>query len=525
MSEPTQKRFVIVGGGTAGWLAAFVLADAAKRKALPIAITVVESSKIPTIGVGEGTTAVFRMLLKNLGIDELEFLRETEATIKFGIRHKNWRGDGLHYDGPIDDPHQVIRPPTDAPSEYLNVYAVAAGRPLQDMHLFGPLMARDLSPYMRRADGSLLPLGPFHYAYHFDQALVGKYLKRKSAGVAIIDAVIQDVEHNEATGDIAALMLDNGQRLEGDFFIDATGFRRRLIGEAMGAQFVSYADALPVNRAMPFWLDIGEDAEIAPVTLSHALNSGWLWKIPTQKRYGCGYVYSDEYLTPEAAKAEVEALLGFPIEVRNDIKLNVGRIDKAWIGNCLALGLASSFLEPLEATSIHGTVVQLLLFAGRFLDNGPSTSAERDDYNARIAKQIDDFRSFINAHYCGGRSDTPFWRDFAGRRVHPDTRARLDLWRRAMPRREQFPSFLDGLPHVEAQLYYPVLDGLKLLDRRVAQAEMEKAPMLRDFARKTYDDLRREYAMAAGKAMGHAQFLRHARESGALALDIAAGGN
>ena len=109
MPEPAQKRFVIVGGGTAGWLAAFVLADAAKRKALPIAITVVESSKIPTIGVGEGTTAVFRMLLKNLGIDEMEFLRETEATIKFGIRHKNWRGDGLHYDGPIDDPHQVIR--------------------------------------------------------------------------------------------------------------------------------------------------------------------------------------------------------------------------------------------------------------------------------------------------------------------------------------------------------------------------------------------------------------------------------
>ncbi len=525
MSEPAQKRYVIVGGGTAGWLAAFVLADAAKRKKLPIAITVVESSKIPTIGVGEGTTAVFRMLLKNLGIDELEFLRETEATIKFGIRHKNWRGDGRHYDGPIDDPHQVIRAPAGAPSEYLNVYAVAAGRPLQDMHLFGPLMARDRSPYTQRDDGSLLPLGPFHYAYHFDQALVGKFLKRKSAGVTIVDAVIQDVERDAATGDIVALKLDNGQRLEGDFFIDATGFRRRLIGEAMGAKFVSYADALPVNRAMPFWLDIGEDEEIAPVTLSHALSGGWLWKIPTQKRYGCGYVYSDAHLTPETAKAEVEALLGRPIEVRNDIKLNVGRLDTAWIGNCLALGLASSFLEPLEATSIHGTVVQLLLFAGRFLGGGASTAAERDDYNVRVAKQIDDFRSFVNAHYCGGRSDTPFWRDFAAHRVHPDTRARLDLWRQAMPRREQFPTFLDGLPHVEAQLYYPVLEGLGLLDRRLAQAEMERAPALRDFARKTYDDLRREYAAAAGKAMGHAEFLKYARASGAAPLDIAAGQN
>ena len=526
MPEPTQKRYVIVGGGTAGWLAAFVLADAAKRKALPIAITVVESSKIPTIGVGEGTTAVFRMLLKNLGIDELEFLRETEATIKFGIRHKNWRGDGSHYDGPIDDPHQVIRAPAGAPSDYLNVYAVAAGRPLQDMHLFGPLMARDRSPYMRRADGSLLPLGPFHYAYHFDQALVGKFLKRKSTGVAIIDAVIQDVERDAATGDIAALKLDNGQRLEGDFFIDATGFRRRLIGEAMGAKFISYADALPLNRAMPFWVDIGEDEPIAPVTVAHALSSGWLWKIPTQKRYGCGYVYSDQHLTPDAAKLKSRRCSAIPSRcATTSRKINAGRLDKAWIGNCLALGLASSFIEPLEATSIHGTVVQLLLFTGHFLGSGASTAAERDDYNARVGRQIDDFRSFVNTHYCGGRSDTPFWRDFAAHRVHQETRARLDLWRQAMPRREQFPPFLNGLPHVETQLYYPVLDGLHLLDRRIAQAEMEKTPALRDFARKTYDDLRREYAAAAGKAMGHAEFLKYARESSAVALDIAAGQN
>ncbi len=512
LSEPISRRFVIVGGGTAGWLAAFVLADAAKRKALPIQLTVVESSKIPTIGVGEGTTAAFRMLLKNLGIDEMEFIRETEATIKFGIRHQNWRGDGKHYDGPIDDPHQVVRAPPGAPSDFLNVYSVAAGKPLADMHLFGPLMAKDRSPYAARKDGSLLPLGPFHYAYHFDQALVGKFLKRKSVGVAVIDALVEAVERDASTGDIAALKLDTGARLEGDFFIDATGFRRRLIGEAMGAKFVSYADSLPVNRAMPFWLDIGEGEEIAPVTLAHALDSGWMWKIPTQKRYGCGYVYSDAHQTPEGAKREIEALLGCAIEVRNDIKLNVGRLDEAWIGNCLGLGLASSFLEPLEATSIHGTVVQLLLFAGRFLKAGANDAAERADYNARIGRQIDDFRSFINLHYCGGRSDTAFWRDFAANRVHDETRARLESWTRTMPQREQFSSFLDGLPHVESQLYYPVLDGLGRLDRRLAQAEMEAAPKLRDFARATYGELRREYAGAAAQAVGHAAFLAMARE-------------
>ena len=514
MSDQHHRRFVIVGGGTAGWLAAFVLADAAKRKALPIQITMVESSKIPTIGVGEGTTAVFRMMLKNLGIDEMAFLRETEATIKFGIRHKNWRGDGKHYDGPIDDPHQVLRAPSGAPSDYLNVYAVAAGRPLQDMHLFGHLMARDKSPFAEKADGSLIAAGPFHHAYHFDQALVGRFLKKSSKGVAILDATIADVERDAQSGDIARLVFDDGRSLEGDFFIDATGFRRRLIGEAMGATFLSYADALPVNRAMPFWLDIPEGEEIAPVTLSHALNSGWMWKIPTQKRYGCGYVYSDAHATPDEAKREIEALLGMPIDVRNDIKLSVGRLDEAWRGNCLALGLASSFLEPLEATSIHGTVVQLLLFSTRFLSAKTPTQAERDDYNKRVGRQVDDFRTFINAHYCGGRSDTPFWRDFSANRVHAETRARLNLWEKAMPHHEQFIPFLDGLPHVEAQLYYPVLDGLALLDRRVAQAEMERAPAVRDFARGAYDDLRKEYAAAAARAMGHAAFLARARATG-----------
>lgn len=511
MSDPKQRRFVIVGGGTAGWLAAFVLADAAKRKGPPIAITMVESSKIPTIGVGEGTTAVFRMLLKNLGIDEMAFLRETEATIKFGIRHKNWRGEGTHYDGPIDDPHQVLRAPDGSPSEYLNVYASAAGRPLQDMHLFGHLMAQDKAPFAEKADGSLIAAGPFHYAYHFDQALVGRFLKRQAKGVTLLDATISGVERDAASGDITKLVFDDGQSLEGDFFIDATGFRRRLIGEAMGAKFLSYADALPVNRAMPFWLDIKEGEEIAPVTLSHALDAGWMWKIPTQKRYGCGYVYSDAHTSPEEAKREIETLLGRPIDVRNDIKLHVGRLDEVWRGNCLALGLASSFLEPLEATSIHGTVVQLLLFAGRFLKADPATPAERDDYNARVGRQVDDFRTFINAHYCGGRSDTPFWRDFSAHRLHAETKARLDQWQKTMPRSEQFTPFLDGLPHVEAQLYYPVLDGLKLLDRRVAQAEMEKSPKIRDFARGAYDSLRKEYSAAAAQAMGHAAFLARAR--------------
>jgi len=512
-----QSHFVVVGGGTAGWLAAFVLQDAARRQRLDAKVTVVESSKIPTIGVGEGSTAALRVLLRQMGIDEFEFLRDTGATIKYGIRHRDWRRLGHSYDGPIDDPHQVIAAPKGAPSEYLNVFGVAAGRKLADMHLFGPLMEQGKAPYARRADGSFVPLGPFHHAFHFDQALVGKYLKAKSRGVVIVDATVSGIERQGENGDILALMLDGGERLAGDFFIDATGFRKRIIGQELGAKWVSYAHELPVNRAMPFWLDIKPGEEIAPYTLAWAQGAGWLWRIPTQERYGCGYVYCDAYCSPDQAKHEIETVLGHPIEVRNDIKIDPGRLDAPWTANCLALGLASSFLEPLEATSIHGTIVQLMLFARDHLKAPAAmTAADRDAYNAKIGRQVDDFRTFINTHYVTERDDTPFWRDVRASRLHAETRERLAGWRRAMPQREDFGDFLGGLPHVEAQLHYPVLDGLGLLNRDVARAEMARSQSLRDFARDAVDGLTAEYRTAAGKAMGHAAFLRAVRDGATL---------
>jgi hypothetical protein len=510
-----SSHFVIVGGGTAGWLAALIIQDAARGKHLHLKISVIESSKIPTIGVGEGTTAVFRAMLQRFGFDELEFLRDTEATIKLGIRHRDWRRVGVTYDGPIDDPHQALSPPADAPSEYLNVYSVAAGRPVSEMHLFKHLMERRKSPYGRRKDGSLIPVGPFHYAYHFDQALVGRYLKKKSSDIAEIDGTVAGVEKNPTTGNINALTLEEGGTIAGDFFIDATGFRKRLICLEMGGTWRSYRAELPVNRALPFWLDIEEGEEIAPYTHAWAREAGWLWSIPTQKRYGCGYVYSDEFKTPDEARAEIEAALGRPIEPRNDIRFDVGRLDRAWIGNCLAVGLSSSFLEPLEATSIHGTVVQMLMFAGGFLrDAAQATDKQRDDYNSRVAHQVDDFRTFINMHYVSQRDDTPFWRFVRNESIHTDTEARLERWRHEMPRHEHFPQFLGGLPHVEAQLHYPVLDGLCLLDRRVAKAELAKLPSMRAFARKSVDSLVREYKQASSKALGHAEYLALARAAG-----------
>ena len=510
-----RAHFVVVGGGTAGWIAAFIIQDSARRKGLDIRISVLEPSKIPTVGVGEATTAAFRVLLKHFGIDEFEFFRKTEATFKLGIRHEDWRRKGFTYYGPIDDPHQVIAPPRGAPSDYLNVYAVAAGRPITDMHLFGPLLEQKKAPYARKPDGSLIPLGPFHHAYHFDQAKVGRFFASKSRGVEIVDAVVTGIHRDAETGHVSALELDNGQRLEGDFFIDATGFRKQLIVKEMQAPWISYAHELPVNRALPFWLDIKPGEEIANYTRAWAQDSGWMWMIPTQFRYGCGYVYSDEFSTPEQAKAEVERVLGREIEVRSDIRFQIGRLENAWIGNVLAVGLSSSFLEPLESTSIHGTIVQMMLFADRHL-KAPAdmTPDDRKDYNARVGRQVDDFRTFVNTHYLVERDDTPFWREVRAHRIHPETRERLAFWQTRMPRHEHFPENLFGLPHIQTQLHYPVLVGLGLLSQDLARKEMDKDPKLRQFAREAYEGLVREYREAARHALGHAEFLEIVRGMG-----------
>ena len=514
-------HFVIAGGGTAGWITAFIIQDSLRRNKLEGRVTVVEPSRIPTVGVGEASTAAFNVFLQHFGIDEFEFFRETGATFKLGIRHEDWRRKGYTYYGPIDDPHQVVKVPESTPTDFLNVYAVGEGKPVHDMHMFQPLLEQWKAPYGKKADGSLIRLGPYLHAYHFDQALVGKFLKAKSVGIEVADGVIDGVERDGATGDIKTLILDTGLRVDGDFFFDCTGFHKRLIVKELNAPWVSYAHELPVNRALPFWLDIKPGENIPTYTRAWAQEAGWMWQIPTQTRFGCGYVYSDAFRSPEEAKLEVERVLGREIEVRSDIKFQIGRLEKAWIGNVLAVGLSSSFLEPLESTSIHGTIVQMMLFAMHYL-KAPSamTENERADYNRRVGRQVDDFRTFVNTHYLTERDDTPFWKEVRANRIHPETRDRLARWQKEMPRHEDFPDFLAGLPHVQTQLHYPVLDGLGLLNRQVARAESMRNPKLHAFAARAYDGLVATYRDAAAQALTHADFLQQVRETSGAAPGV-----
>lgn len=494
------KHIAIVGGGTAGWLAALMLSHAVKKHSANTRITMVESSKKPTIGVGEGTTAVFRQALQHLGIDEFEFIRETGATIKYGIKHQNWRKLGHSYHGPIDDPNLISGLPCQMP--WLDVYAIATQKPVADVHLFQHLLNKNKAPYAY-IDQKLVPAGPFHYAFHFDQALAGTFLKSKATDIRHIDALVTGAKTNPHSGDIECLYLEDGAHLSADFYLDCSGFSRCVIKHT-DAKWQSYQHILPVNRAMPFWLDIAEDEEIEPITLARAQQAGWMWKIPTQQRYGCGYVYCDQHINPDQAQQEIESLLGCSIDPRADIKIEAGRLDQSWSKNCVALGLSSSFLEPLEATSIHATIVQLMLLTNALADNSAVT---QKSYNTIVARQVDDYRDFIRLHYVSQRRDSEFWQDVATQ-TPQNIIERINFWQTQLPSAQHFEPFMQGLPHVEQQLYIPVLDGLGLLNKNTANTALDQNINMRKMSRKARETLMRDYKIAAEKTLGHREFLK-----------------
>ena len=499
------KNVVILGGGTAGWLAAYIMSDFFNSNKLDGKVKIIESSKIPTIGVGEGTTSIFYEFLKKYKLDETDFLKETKATLKFGIVHKDWKELGNTYYGPIDDP-QLIAPKNKPETfEYLKAYAIAAGRPVSEIHLHTLLMQNKKVPYTYK-NNNLELISPFYYAYHFDNSLVASYLKKRSKNIEIIDDIYTSSSQNE-DGTIKSLHFESGLELGVDLVIDCSGFKKLIIGDQFKTKWKSYENNLPVNRAMPFFLDINEENYIN-YTLAWAQKFGWMWQIPTQERIGAGYVYCDQFISPDQAQEEIEKVLGHKIEPRRDIKFKSGRLEKYWVKNCLAIGLSSGFLEPLEATSIHSTLVQLILFASEYLKKEMNFNDDKkiSDFNNRIARQFDDFKTFLNMHYVSKRRDSKFWNYVNDECISEETKNLISLWQKELPSLQHFDDYLSGLPHVQSQLYYPVLDGLGLLNKETARDQMDEHN-LKSSARKYYKEFSDNFTDIVSKSLNHSDFI------------------
>lgn len=389
-------NIVIVGGGTAGWLAAYFI-----QHALPNQhnITVIESSKIGIIGAGEGSTGSMVDLLNGIFFDSSisieEFLKETDGTIKLGIYHKNWTGDNKGYLAPIDC--------SDSWANYednIFKYVLSKYGP-EKMHLATPL-------------GQLYAKKQITHkaAVHFDGHKVGKFFKKicLSKGATHIDSIVKDINLNKLGG-ISSLILDDNSIVAGDFFIDCSGLSRILM-KKLNIAWHSYKEILTVNTAMPFILPYDNDTP-NPFTSATALSSGWMWEIPLRSRKGCGYVFDNNYISQEEAQLEIEQFLGKSISPIKFINFESGRSEKFWHQNTLCLGLASSFVEPLEATSIHTTIIQLLFFCKEYLNtrlDKTVTDSNIRNYNQQIARLYDLTMDFISFHYQGGREDSNFWK-------------------------------------------------------------------------------------------------------------------
>ena len=393
-------EIVVVGGGTAGWLAALMISKIKPEHT----VTVIESSKIGIIGAGEGSTGSLTTIVQNemynLGCVEQDFVKECDATLKLGIKHINWNKNvSGHYIAPIDG-----SPTSNDRCDIVFQHALG----YRDQNLLH--LATELGYKIHHNKNSFVEKDGNH-AYHFDAHKVGKYFK-KISNTAHIDSEVENVVLNSETGWIEKLKLSNGQTIQGDMFIDASGFNQILM-KAVGGKWKSYKKNLPVNSALPFLLPYEEDEIIEPVTNAWAQNNGWCWQIPTLHRRGCGYVFCDDFVTPEQAQDELEKTIGKKVDPIRLLKFESGRQEKLWIKNVLSVGLCAAFAEPLEATSIHTTIMQLKHFVFGCLSNTAEITcndAQIDSYNNINGHLYDTVKDFLVAHYTCGRNDTEFWK-------------------------------------------------------------------------------------------------------------------
>ena len=409
----TPSRIAILGGGTAGWMAACLF-----ERAWPSAqVTVVEAPDIPIVGVGEGSTPQLKAFFDRIGVTEAEWMPACDATYKAGIEFRGWSAARDRYFHPFAGP-------TDLHTEGAFHHSALARRTGADVEadpdrffLATRIARAALAPVAAEA----FPFGP-GYGYHFDAHKVGAFLRGVATARGVRHLQRRVVEVEIADGNVAALILEGGDRLDADLYVDASGFRAT-IATALGAKFLPFAANLFCARAVV----TPTSADPAPLaqTTATALSAGWVWRIPLTARTGNGYVYSSRYLDPAAAAAELRRHLSLPEDapVRH-LDMRVGRLATTWTGNCLAIGLAQGFIEPLEATALH--LVQATVEG--FIEAFPVR--ERDAFNARIARRYEGVRDYIVAHYrLNQRRDTQFWRDNAAHdRLSDDLKAVMTAW-------------------------------------------------------------------------------------------------
>ena len=416
MRDNNIRKVVIVGGGTAGWMTAAALSSVLVNRYCEIQL--VESDQIGTVGVGEATIPQINTFNKLLGIDENEFVRSTQGTFKLGIEFVDWKRVGHRYLHPFG----VYGAPMNAiPFHHYWLKMYRQGR-VPNLDAFSlACTAAQAGKFMRPVDIPNSPLAQIVYAFQFDATLYAKYLRSyaETRGVIRTEGKVVDVGLDPDSGFVRSIEMADGSSITGDLFIDCTGFRGLLIGQALGIDYVDWSQYLPCDRAIA--IPTKSTGAPVPHTRATARDAGWQWRIPLQHRVGNGHVYSSTFMSDDQAYGRlVENLDGAVLADPNKLRFVAGRRQKFWEKNCVAIGLSSGFLEPLESTSIHLIQSGISKLIGLFPDR-EFDQANTRKFNAQSVAEIESIRDFLILHYkATERSDSAFW-DYCRSMAIPDS--------------------------------------------------------------------------------------------------------
>jgi tryptophan 6-halogenase len=494
---------VIVGGGTSGWMTASYLSATFGER---LSVTVVESARVDAIGVGEATFSTVRHFFEYLGQTERDWMPACNATYKLAIRFENWREQGHHFYHPFER-HRVVDGFTLTDWWLCNP---PSNRFDKDCFLIGTLCDNEKSP--RYLDGSLFEKSldekglyrttlaeqntQFPYAYHFDASLLADFLRDYAVrhGVKhVVDDVV-DVAVDKR-GWITQVTTSQRGDLAGDLFVDCTGFRGLLINQAIGEPFESYQETLPNDSAVALRVPVDMECDgLRPCTTATAQEAGWIWTIPLFGRIGTGYVYASDYCTPEQAERTLREFVGpaaADLEA-NHIRMRIGRCNRSWVHNCVAVGLSSGFVEPLESTGIFFIQHAIEQLVKHFPDADWDENL-RDSYNRVVNRCMDGVHEFLVLHYyAAARADNDYWRDTTTRKIPNSLAERIQQWQTKLPDTESIYPHYHGF---EPYSYVCMLLGLggiplkpspalRLLDDSSARREFQLlAEQARDLER------------------------------------------
>lgn len=416
-----MKEIVVLGGGTAGWLTALYL----NQSLINVNIKVIESKEIGILGAGEGATPHLVLLLDYLQIPISEIIKDCDATIKNGIKFTNWKNKNDFFYHPFAANDLVGFNSSNIDKKGMHVHSSIISALSLDENINSVSFMQNISelnkvPFIFNQYNNKNPIFDYShlatYSIHFNASKMANKLKQIgiSRGIKVSEDTVKEIITDE-DNNITGFLFENKQISKCDFVFDCSGFHRFIIGKHYRSKWKSHSDFLPVNRALPFFIEM--DKEIPPYTEAIAMKYGWIWKIPLQSRYGCGYVFDSSLISEDMAAKEIEEYLGlvpeYPRKNKGSFEFSAGYYETPWVNNCIAVGLSAGFIEPLEATSIWVSIMSLEKILGGvewlYLNN----KKDRENFNEYFVKINNEVVDFVYFHYMSGRSDTDFWKKFS----------------------------------------------------------------------------------------------------------------